>query len=129
MSKNVDLVVAFYAALAAGNAPAALELLSDDIEWIGMAGWPYRTDSRGPAAVAEHILGPMMADWQDLRVSPLDYYDAGDVIISTGRYSGGYRHNSTSMVAAFAHIWTVGGGRLRRFRQFSDTLALYQAMQ
>ncbi|CAN5347124.1 hypothetical protein BH09PSE3_BH09PSE3_05180 [soil metagenome] len=100
-----------------------------DIEWFGMAGWPYRTDSRGPAAVAEHILGPMMTDWQDLRVSPLDYYDAGDAIISTGRYSGAYRRNSTSMVVAFAHIWTVGGGRLRRFRQFSDTLALYRAMQ
>lgn len=129
MNSNIDVVDGFYAALAAGDALAALEAMASDIEWIGMVGWPYKTEGRGPAAVADHILGPMLSDWQDLLVTPNAFYDAGETIISTGRYAGMHRVTGKALDAAFAHVWTVRDGRLARFRQFADTLVVDWAMR
>jgi len=40
MTTPVETVQNFYAALASGNAPIALGLMADDIEWITM--WHYK---------------------------------------------------------------------------------------
>lgn len=129
MSDNRDTVAAFYTALAGGDAAAALGLMADDINWVGMEGWPYRAAGRGPAAVAEGILGPMLADWKDLAVTPSAFHDAGDVVVSIGRYSGVHNTTGKALDAAFAHVWTVTDGKLAAFRQFTDTLLVDRAMQ
>jgi hypothetical protein len=129
MRNNRDTVAAFYTALAGGDAAAALGLMADDINWVGMEGWPYRAAGRGPAAVAEGILGPMLADWQDLLVTPATFHDAGDVVISIGRYSGVHSVTGKALDIAFAHVWTVTDGKLAAFRQFTDTLLIDRAMR
>jgi ketosteroid isomerase-like protein len=86
MTTPVETVQNFYAALASGNAPIALGLMADDIEWITM--WHYKVDGRGPQKVGA---SGKMAD------------------------------------ARYAHVWTVVDGRIKRFRQYIDTLAVAEA--
>lgn len=129
MRSNRDIVASFYAALAAGDAVAALGAMAEDMSWIGMEGWPYRTAGPGPAGIARGILAPMMADWQLLAVAPEAFHDAGDVIVATGRYGGVHRATGKTLEAAFAHLWTVRDGKLVGFRQFTDTLLVDRAMQ
>ncbi|MDR7258527.1 ketosteroid isomerase-like protein [Sphingomonas sp. BE270] len=129
MSINRDTVASFYAALAAGDAGAALGTMAEDINWVGMDGWPYRATGRGPEAVAEGILAPMMADWEHLTVTPASILDAGDVVVATGRYGGVHRSTGKTLDVAFAHLWEVNDGKLAGFRQFTDTLLVDRAMR
>lgn len=46
MKDNIEIIRDFYAALAAEQAPRALALMADDIEWTTM--WQYKAEGRGP---------------------------------------------------------------------------------
>ncbi|WP_017919553.1 nuclear transport factor 2 family protein [Burkholderia gladioli] len=46
MTIPVEIVQDFYAALERGDAPQALALMSEDIEWTTM--WHYQAKERGP---------------------------------------------------------------------------------
>jgi ketosteroid isomerase-like protein len=126
MSKaNTDIVRNFYAALAAGDAGAALGLMSADIEWVAM--WPYKARGPGPQNVAEGVFMPLQKDWQKFEIVPSEYVVEGDAVLSIGRFRGVHAATGKSVDAAYAHLWTVRDGQITRFRQYIDTLAIAEA--
>jgi ketosteroid isomerase-like protein len=125
MTTNVDVVRDFYAALSAGDAPRALGLMAADIEWITM--WHYKVDGRGPQKVAEGLLEPLMAEWSSFGLKPEAYIADGETVVSLGRFTGVHAKTGKSADAGYAHVWTVRGGRIARFRQYIDTLAVAEA--
>ena len=128
METPIEVVSRLYAALAVGDVAAALGLMSDDIEWVTMPTWPYHAAGRGPGAVADGVLGPMMADWADLRLDVDDRLAAdGDRVVTLGHYRGVHRRTGRRVDAEFAHVWTVRRGRIARFRSIMDSLALDRA--
>jgi ketosteroid isomerase-like protein len=42
-------------------------------------------------------------------------------VIGLGHYVGRYRHTGVQIRAQFAHVWTVKGGQVTRWRQYVDT--------
>ncbi len=127
MNSNVEIIRAFYAALADGDAPRALGLMSEDIEWLAM--WHYRVDGRGPQKVAEGLLAPLMKEWHPLSLVSSEYVAEGDTVVSIGRFTGVHGESGKTAVADYAHVWTLADGRISRFRQFIDTLAVARARQ
>jgi ketosteroid isomerase-like protein len=121
----LDTVVAFYAALGAGDAMSALGLMSRDIEWLAM--WPYRPDRRGPQKVAEGVFMKLRQDWHAFKIEPSEYVAEGDAVLSVGRFTGVHGSTGKSVDAGYAHLWTVRDGQITRFRQYIDTLAIAQA--
>ena len=117
-----DTVRAFYDLLAAGDAPGALGLMAPDIEWITM--WHYRVDGRGPTAVAEGLFKPLMAEWASFSLVPTEFIADGETVVSLGDFRGVHRATGKSAQARYAHVWTVKGGEIARFRQYIDTLAV-----
>ena len=61
MSTPTETVKNFYAALTAGDIPAAVNLMADDIEWITMLD-PTNITGRGPRHVVEEMLKPAHLD-------------------------------------------------------------------
>ena len=45
----------------------------------------------------------------------------------TGRYAGTWRANGQAMNPQVAHFWTLAGGKVVRFQQLVDTLAVARA--
>jgi ketosteroid isomerase-like protein len=125
MTTAVETIRAFYAALDQGDAPAALGLMAEDIEWNTM--WHYRVDGRGPHNVAEFLLKPLMAEWSSFALTPTEYIADGNIVVSLGRFTGVHGASGRSADAAYAHVWDVAGGRIQRFRQYIDTLAVAEA--
>jgi uncharacterized protein len=125
MTSTIETVRAFYAALGRGDAPTALGLMAEDIEWITM--WHYKVDGRGPQKVAEGIFQPLMAEWASFALTPSDYIGDGDTVVSLGRFTGVHRASGKPVEAAYAHVWDVRDGKIQRFRQYIDTLAVAQA--
>ncbi len=125
MTTATDLIRSFYAALARGDAPTALGLMADDIEWHTM--WHYKVVGRGPQKVAEGLLMPMMAEWASFALTPADYIAEDSMVVSLGRFTGVHGTSGKPVDAAYAHVWDVRDGRIQRFRQYIDTLAVAQA--
>jgi uncharacterized protein len=125
MTTPVETVRIFYAALASGNALAALGLMADDIEWITM--WHYKVDGRGPRKVAEGLLMPLMKEWKEFTLVPTEYFADGETVVSLGKFMGTHGSSGKTAEARYAHVWTVVDGRIKRFRQYIDTLAVAAA--
>ncbi|WP_036261812.1 nuclear transport factor 2 family protein [Methylocapsa aurea] len=129
MMQPLETVQMLYKALGAGDAPSALGLMDPDIEWIGMAGWPYQPGGRGPQRVAENVLTRLTRDWKDFSVYAEHYFADADTVIALGRYVGVHRQTGKALDARFAHVWDVANAQIVRFRQYADTHLVQRAMQ
>jgi ketosteroid isomerase-like protein len=64
MTKPVDLVRAFYAAVSTGDGPGVVSLLHRQLEWTEAEGFPYYSGVwTEPRHVVERLLVPLMGDW------------------------------------------------------------------
>jgi ketosteroid isomerase-like protein len=125
---NVDLLEQLYGAFARGDIPTVLAAMDPQIEWTSAEGSPYRGTFIGPDAVLTNIFARMGSEWDDFRVEPTEHLDAGDNVVTLGRYSGTYKATGRGMNAAFAHVWTLRDGRITRYRQYVDTLKVAEAL-
>jgi uncharacterized protein len=125
MTTAVEIIRNFYAALRSGDATRVLGLMSDDIEWVTM--WQYKVVGRGPDKVAEGVLMPLMKEWKSFEFIPTEFIVDGDSVVSLGRFVGLHGVTGKTADARYAHVWTVADGRITRFRQYIDTLAVAEA--
>ena len=125
MTKPAEVVRSFYDKLKAGDAPGALGLMAHDIEWITM--WHYKVIGRGPEHVAEGLFKPLMAEWSSFALDPTEFIVDGDTVVSLGRFTGVHGSTGKQAEAGYAHVWTVKDGKITRFRQYIDTLAIAEA--
>jgi ketosteroid isomerase-like protein len=125
MTSAIETVRAFYAALGRGDPATALGLMAEDIEWNTM--WHYKVDGRGPRKVAEGLLKPLMEEWSSFALIPAEYIADGGSVVSLGHFTGVHGTSGKTANAAYAHVWDVEDGKIQRFRQYIDTLAVAEA--
>jgi ketosteroid isomerase-like protein len=129
-AENVAFVKGIYQAFAAGDVPAVLAAMSPDIEWNEAENFPYADGNpyRGPDAVLNGVFARIGGDWDGFAVAPEQFHDAGDTVVMTGRYTGIWKATGKAMNPQVAHIWTLEGGKVVRFQQLVDTLAVARAV-
>jgi ketosteroid isomerase-like protein len=125
MTTPAQVVRNFYDKLAAIDAPGALGLMAPDIEWITM--WHYKVEGRGPERVAEGLFKPLVAEWSSFALVPTEFIAEGDTVVSLGDFTGVHGATGKQADARYAHVWTVKNGKITRFRQYIDTLAIAEA--
>ena len=125
MNTPTDILRSFYDKLATGDAPGALGLMAPDIEWITM--WHYKVEGRGPERVAEGLFKPLVAEWSRFTLVPTEFIAEGDTVVSLGDFTGVHGMTGKTAEARYAHVWTVRDGKITRFRQYIDTLAVAEA--
>jgi uncharacterized protein len=128
MSDNVELLRSLYEAFAQGNVPFVLESFDPNIEWTEAEGFPTGGVYNGPEAILNGVFMPLVTDWDDYRVEPDEFLDAGERIVALGHYSGTYKATGKSMRVPFAHVWTVQNGKIVKFVQYTDTLKVAEAL-
>ncbi len=127
MTKPTEIIRSFYDQLKADDAPGALSLMAHDIEWTTM--WHYKVVGRGPERVAEGLFKPLMAEWSSFALEPTEFVMDGDTVVSLGRFTAVHGSTGKQVDAGYAHVWTVKDGKISRFRQYIDTLAIAEARQ
>ena len=125
MTEPIEIIESFYQKLKAGDAAGALALMAPDIEWITM--WHYKVNGRGPQYVAEGLFKPLMAEWTTFALEPTEFIGDGHTVVSLGDFTGVHGTTGKHADARYAHVWTVEGGLITRFRQYIDTLAVAEA--
>lgn len=128
MTAPIDTVKSFYDALGRGDVPTALGLLSPDMEWDVVAGWPYKPTGRGPQGVADGVLMPVLKEWRSYTLRSGDIFAAGDdKVVSMGMMTGVHGVTGKPLEAAYVHVWEVRGGQIVRMRQIVDTARVVEA--
>jgi len=68
-------------------------------------------------------------EWNGFAAMPDEFIDAGDTVVTLGKYSGTYKATGKHFQADFAHVWRVRDGKAYRFTQYVDTLLVHRALQ
>ena len=124
----LDAVKEIYGAFAAGNIPAVLARLSDDIEWTEAEGFPLRGTYIGHDAVVSGVFIRLGTEWEGFAAEPHEYIDGGDTVVVLGKYSGKVVATGKSFSADFAHVWKLRSGKAHCFRQYVDSAIVNAAM-
>lgn len=125
---NVELMKSLYQAFAEGNIPLVLDSFDPNIEWTEAEGFPTGGVYRGGEAIVNGVFMPLVTDWDNYRVEPDEFLDAGDRIVALGHYSGAFKATGKSMRVPFAHVWTIENGKVVKFVQYTDTLKVSEVL-
>ena len=129
-AEGVAVVRRFYEALGRGDAPTAVSLLGPVLDWTEAERFPYYGGTwRTPEAVVQGLLAPLQRDWEEFSARPESFLVEGERVVALGAYGGRYRRTGRSMAAPFAHVWTVCGGRIVGFVQYTDTAKVLEALR
>jgi uncharacterized protein len=125
MSKeNVAVIRGIYDAFAVGDVPGVLGRMSPDIVWNEAENFPYADGNPyvGPEAIAKGVFTRCATEWDGFGVAVEEILDAGDTVVTLGRYVGTYKATGKPQRTQLVHVWRVAGGKAVRFQQYADTL-------
>ena len=127
---GIDLVRAFYAALAAGKLDAALALLATGVRWNDPKGFPYGGSLTSPAQVRRQVFEAIGADWPAFGITPERFIEGTDgrSVVVVGRYTGTHGASGRALDVPFAHVWGTAGNAITSFFTHTDTAELRAAM-
>ena len=120
MSSNLSTLKGVYDAFGQGDVPAVLAAMHPDIDWREPQSLPY-ADQKGPAAVAQNIFMRVVQDVAGFTVTPEQFVDGGDTIVTLGRYRGTGAKTGVPLDTPFVHVWKFRDGKLTFFETFTDT--------
>jgi ketosteroid isomerase-like protein len=121
--ENVDIIRRVYDAFARGDIPAVLGALDASVEWREAENFLYadKNPYMGPEAVLMGVFARLGGEWDQFQATPDSILDAGDTVIGQGHYGGTYKATGKTVRAQFAHVFTLSGGKVVRFQQYTDT--------
>ena len=117
---NLQTLKGVYEAFAKGDVPSVRASMDDQINWEEPESLPYESQV-GPDAVLQNIFGRVFQDVAGFTVTPEEFVDGGDVIVSLGRYRGTGTKTGKALDTRFVHVWRFKNGKLSYFRTYTDT--------
>ncbi|MFN2531557.1 MAG: nuclear transport factor 2 family protein [Pyrinomonadaceae bacterium] len=123
MQPNIEVVRGLYDSFSKGDVPGVLNQMHEQVEWNEAENFIYADGNPyvGPQAVLEGVFMRIGTDWNDFKVTPEEWLDAGNRIVVLGTYRGQHRNTGSEVAAQFAHVWSLKEGRIVRFQQYTDT--------
>jgi ketosteroid isomerase-like protein len=118
----------FYAAMASGDIPSALELMDAEVVWVESAGFIYAGTFHGPDAVLEGVFARLGGEWDGFAAVPDYVVGEGDRAVAIGTYSGTYKATGKAFSARFAHAITASDGKIVSFEQVVDSAQVNLAL-
>lgn len=118
MASGADVVREAYDAFGRGDIPAVLERLADDVQWDVAEVLVQGGSWRGRDGVGE-FFQQLGEKYEELSVDVQELVDGGDRVVGVG-VGRGRRRGGGDVEYGFAHVFTVGDGKVTRFREYAD---------
>lgn len=126
---SADVVKGLYDSFAKGDIQSVLAAFDDKIEWREADNFLYADGNPfiGPDAIVQGVLSRLPQDFAGFSVNAERIIDGGDTVAVEGRYRGTYKATGTPVDAEFCHVWTLEGGKVKAFQQYTDTAQFREA--
>jgi ketosteroid isomerase-like protein len=123
LQRASEVVKELYEAFARGDVAHVLGQFAPDVVWNEAESFPYadRNPYVGPQAVLEGVFLRLGTEWDGFSVHLEQIVGSDDTAVGLGRYRGTHKATGVAVDAQFAHVWSVSGGKITRFQQYTDT--------
>jgi ketosteroid isomerase-like protein len=127
-SANIEVTQNLFSAFGAGDIPAILELLNDDIviEFYGPDVIPYAGMYHGKAQARE-FFATVLSSVDINQFDAEEIIADGDKVIVTGHLNLNAKTTGRTIDSDFVHVITLANGKWTRFRDFMQTAVAVQA--
>jgi ketosteroid isomerase-like protein len=123
---NAEILRRGYAAFAAQDIPAVLDLFDDGITWYTPDSVRYGGRFTGPQEVGG-FFGTIPGNYLEFSVVPHTYLESGDTLVVLGNFRG-RTIADRPLDLPFVHIWTLRNGKATSFTEHFDTVKLNAAL-
>jgi uncharacterized protein len=125
----IELVRTLYAAFEDGDHATIRGCLTEDLEWRQAASYVPAADETAIGAdhLIDRVIRPLEYEWATFTEEVDRIVGTGPVVVATGTYRGVHATTGRTLAAEFCHLWEVEDGRIRTFRQYTDTAAFAAA--
>lgn len=124
-SDHVETLRDAYDAFARQDVPTVMAAFHEDIEWETPDSIPFGGSYHGHEGVGS-FFGQLGEYWEELRVEPEEFIDAGETIVVLIRLSG--KGAGGSIDSRSLHLWRMRDGKAAGFREYPDTARVLQAL-
>ncbi len=126
---NITLVQSLYAAFGRGDIATIVAAMAPDVNWevVGRStDYPTLGRRKGPQGVQEffRLVGELQ---QAQEFAPGEFHASGDKVFVTGHYAWTIKKTGRKVSADWIHAFTVKGGKVTQFREFTDTAQFAEA--
>jgi hypothetical protein len=125
-SAQVTVVRRLYEAR--GNPEVIRQVLSPDVRWEVVEGFPYGAVYVGLDDVLRNFFGRLFQEFESFVAVGSEFFESGDHVIALGTYTGRAKATGKEFTARFAHVWTLQGGRIIRLQPCADTVQVVRAL-
>ncbi len=102
------------------DAELAAEFATPDFEWVpALPGTVERASYRGAEGI-DMYLRDILDTWEELRVLPEEFRDAGDRVLVLGRMQGRGISSGVPVDAPLGMVFEFRAGKISRTRSFLD---------
>jgi uncharacterized protein len=125
---NVNLARQGYEALAAGDLEAVLALLDPDVSVEVYTGRPDLPEVlHGHKGFLENLQG-LTDVFEDIEIEPDEFIDVGEHLVVPIYVTGHGRASGIKVESRVVHIWTIGDGKVTRFRVYESRERALEAL-
>ena len=122
--ENLKLVRQGYEHFKSANIQALLGLFSEDIQWElpEMQNVPFSGKRRGREQVGQ-FFASLSKEQEVVQFEPREFIADDKQVVVLGHYSWRVKSTGQKFESDWAHVFTVRGGRIVRFREYTDSAA------
>jgi ketosteroid isomerase-like protein len=129
--ENVEIVRRGYELFSEGNLEGVMDLISDEAELPDAGGLGLGDTAagtrRGPDGFLQGSQDALDA-FEDYRVEPQEFIDAGDVVVVPVRISGRGRASGATQEVRLVHLWVLRDGKAIRNEIYRTTAEALEAV-
>jgi ketosteroid isomerase-like protein len=128
--ENVEIVQRGYELFSEGNLDGVMELISDEAELPDDGGLGLGDTAAGTRRGPGGFLQGSQDAWdafEDYRVEPQEFIDAGDAVVVPVRISGRGRASGAMMEVRLVHLWVLRNGKAIRNEIYRTTAEALEA--
>ncbi len=128
---SINIIETFYRAFQNQDYDSFRGICSDDVEWIQNKGFPNGSHNHGADAVINNVWKQFGKDWSYFKFQVEEIFESqdGSKVTAIGAYLGEHKQTLKTVEAAAAHIFDIDHTKIKRFRQFTDTVLIKSATE
>ena len=126
---NISFVQSLYGAFGRGEIGLVVAGMAPDVDWQVTGrkeDYPCFGAWKGQKGVGEFFR--LVGENEDaIEFTPRDFYTAGEKVFVLGHYTWKIRKTGKHVITDWLHVFTLKGGKVSAFREFTDTAQFAQA--